>query len=426
MLMRAALFFALLFGAGLVADLSVHEPGAVAIVWYGWEVRTTAVALCGGVAVLLVLCALLVRLYVWLIEAPQRLAHWRENRREEKGLRLFMDGLAAIAAGEKVDTRRLAGQTGRLLNQVKVAEALMAEAANMSGDAAEAERHFQNLVDDPNTEFLGLRGLLSQAHRLGNWPQAAAYAERAFALRPKSPWVLGMVFDTRLRTRNFMAALDLLPTLRRRGVFTPARAAFLEAAVCLEVATQKFDEGDRPAALAFAERGLTACPDFARLTLFLGQTLRALDQPDRAEKALAEGWQACPRPEVFAAWLDGFAPADGDRMLRKAEKVTALHRTATAGRVAMADAFLRAEKWADARRELLAALEAGETRGLLRRLADLEDRAAPGSRAGHPWLRKALDAPADPDPHHGYLREYDAWRQTYLAPRRELAAPEAS
>ena len=68
--------------------------------------------------------------------------------------------------------------------------------------------------------FLGLRGLIAQSLRDGNQQQALDYAQRAFALRPQTPWVVHSLFDMQAQTGQWKAAQETLETGMRQKVVT--------------------------------------------------------------------------------------------------------------------------------------------------------------------------------------------------------------
>ena len=74
------------------------------------------------------------------------------------------------------------------------------------------------MLDDEQMAFLGLRGLIAQALRDGDQAQALAYAERAFQLRPQTPWVVHSLFDMQAQIGQWKAAQETLDTGLRRKV----------------------------------------------------------------------------------------------------------------------------------------------------------------------------------------------------------------
>ena len=73
----------------------------------------------------------------------------------------------------------------------------------MKMHAALARRSFARLLERPESEFLGLRGLLGEALRTGDDAAARSFATRAHQLRPAAPWLT----DSRHATCGAMAGV---------------------------------------------------------------------------------------------------------------------------------------------------------------------------------------------------------------------------
>ena len=76
------------------------------------------------------------------------------------------------------------------------------------------------MLEDEQMSFLGLRGLIVQALREGDQGMALAYAERAFKLRPQTPWVVHALFDMQAQSGQWRNAQETLETGVRRKVVT--------------------------------------------------------------------------------------------------------------------------------------------------------------------------------------------------------------
>ena len=100
--------------------------------------------------------------------------------------------------------------------------------------------------------FLGLRGLIGQALREGDQSQALAYAERAFKLRPQTPWVVHSLFDMQAQTGQWKAAQETLETGLRRKVVTADKGRTLKALLLVERSRAAERDGNAADALALA------------------------------------------------------------------------------------------------------------------------------------------------------------------------------
>ncbi len=118
--------------------------------------------------------------------------------------------MVAVAAGDPQEARRYARRADALLAEPPLTLLLSAQAAQISGDELAAKKFFTAMLDRPETEFLGLRGLLNQALREGDRDTARHLAERADALRPNTGWAVSSLFDLEARDGRWEAARDAL------------------------------------------------------------------------------------------------------------------------------------------------------------------------------------------------------------------------
>src|SRR5690606_29724893 len=128
-------------------------------------------------------------------------------------------GMVAVAAGDREEAGRQSRRASAMLSGVPLSNLLSAQAAQLRGDEAAARRYFEAMLDQPETEFLGLRGLLMQALRARDDARALRLALRARELRPRSPWLLQTLAELQTRLGDWEAALDTTATARRLGAY---------------------------------------------------------------------------------------------------------------------------------------------------------------------------------------------------------------
>src|SRR5207253_335237 len=134
---------------------------------------------------------------------------------------------------------------------------LLAEAAARQGDADAARRSYARLLDRPDTEFLGLRGLIGQALRAGDDATALRLAEHARRLRPDAGWLLEtlLVLEARAGGRAWLTAPH--PDLARLYLDTrPKGGPLARAAAAQRLAVQ--NPSALESHLAVAEAALAA------------------------------------------------------------------------------------------------------------------------------------------------------------------------
>jgi HemY protein len=188
--------------------------------WIGLSLAAAA----GLAAVAFVLFHLGLRLYAWLVAAPER-RKLRVALDERAAAELAMTrALVALAAGEAGKAREEAARARRHAGDSALALHLEAEAARAAGDEAAARRAYEALAAKPESRFLGLDGLRRLAEARGDAVAVARLSGEAAAAE-----AVGM------------------PRIARPVVDRAALARAWEAGPSAEIATQ-YLEGEEDAA----------------------------------------------------------------------------------------------------------------------------------------------------------------------------------
>ncbi|MGH7015167.1 MAG: heme biosynthesis protein HemY [Stellaceae bacterium] len=375
------------------------RPGAVTVVWHGWRVDTSVAALVLGAALVVFVLGWSFTLLRRLAAAPRNFVRARRERRRREGYRALTYGMAAVAAGDPDEAERCARRANALLDEPPLTRLLAAQAAQLKGDTAAAHDYFTAMLAEPETEFLGLRGLMVQALARGEDGVALKLVERARALRPRTGWVQRALVELEARAGRWDAAEGRLAEALRRGAVASDEGRHHHAAILYERGRAAQAAGRNGQALKLAGQAHHADPSFAPATAWYASLLAAEGSPRRARKTIEAGWRAAPHPTLAAAY--GALHADEPPLARvkRFERLQGLKPDHVEGRVAMAEAALGARLWGEARRHLA---EAGIDRDdapprLYRLMATLEE--AEHADGGHArqWRERAVRTPT-PDP----------------------------
>ncbi len=177
---RLLLWFMLILAvAGGAAWLADH-PGAVTIDFQDLRFYTSFAALTLGAAGLMALAALTMWLFGWLRRDMPFFGSNQVIKRQARGLKMLNQSLVALSAGDHKLAGRLIGQAEVLLPPQPMVHLIAAEAASRAGDHQTAAKRFQALEATEDGRFLGLRGLVGEAKRLGRDEEALRLARTAF------------------------------------------------------------------------------------------------------------------------------------------------------------------------------------------------------------------------------------------------------
>src|SRR4051812_34716750 len=268
----------------------VEHPGAVTIDWLGFVINTSFAMLLLVVVVLVAIAALAYRLWRGIRGAPGAFGRARSARKRERGYRALTRGMVAVAAGDAAGARRFAREADTMLRDPPLTMLLSAQAAQLNGDDKAAERYFQTMLDMPETAFLGVRGLLTQAIRDGNQGEALQLARRAKSLQPQTPWVLTTLFDLDTRAAQCGRADQTLHDALKAGAIPVQNGRHHRPALLLERSYEAELEGHHDAALSYAKTACDVQPSFAPAASRYGRLLARTGKQRKAVKVLEKAW----------------------------------------------------------------------------------------------------------------------------------------
>lgn len=368
--------------------LSEH-PGQVRIDWRGYQIETSFALLALAVVILAGVVALLYRLWRAFLQTPRGFMRYRRDRRRHRGYQALTRGMVAVAAGDPQEARRAAEKAEDLLSDPPLTMLLSAQAAQLNGDDAAAKNYFTTMLDHPDMEFLGIRGLLTVALREGDRETALQLAKRAYRLRHRTPWVLSTLLELQTEAGRWTEAEETLKDAQRAGLFTEAEAKRRKS----ELLYRQSLDADHQERLADARdlarkahnndpAHLSSARLYARLLMSQGKTRKAA-------RVIEDTWQRTPDSTLAdlyrALYRDESAAAQLVRIQRLAENKP----DHPASHAAIAEAALRAEHWEPARAHLERLVELAPSARIFRMMAELEEKQHNDGAAARRWLERA-------------------------------------
>jgi HemY protein len=408
--MRAIVALILIAAAGAGAAFFADHPGRVEIVWQGWQVDTSVGVLVGAVAVVVLTGSVLALCAAALCRWPENLRRRRAAHRRRAGEAVLTSGLVALAAGHPAEAQLAARRAGTLLAEAPSGGTptpllLAAAAAQHQGDWAEARRAYTALLDRPQTEFLGLRGLIGQAMRAGEDNTALHLAERARRLRPDAVWVVDALIVLAARAGDWGAVRATLAGAARRKLLPAALTRHHRGVVLHELSRTAERRGDRRQAARLAAKAQALAADLAAPACHHARLLIELGRKRPAAKTIERAWRTAPHPDLARLYLDLHPDAGVLARATAMQRLAAHNPEAEESRLALAETALAAQLWGEARHHLGLALAAsppagsssqGPSRRLCLLMARLEESEAGNAPAAREWLDRAIGAAPDP------------------------------
>ncbi|MBL4693706.1 MAG: heme biosynthesis protein HemY [Magnetovibrio sp.] len=396
-MVRLIFFLCALVAVAWAGVWVVDHPGRVALNWGGWQVEMSAGVMALGIILVAIISAITYRFWLFITRAPGRIGHLLQDRRSQKGYKALTKGMVAVAAGDAAEAQNQVKKADGLLREPPLTLLLRAQSAQLNGDENAAETFFKTMLDDPEMEFLGVRGLLNQALKRGDESDALALARRAQVLKPKSAWTADILFELEARGGHWDKASVALTQMHRLTPVTMGESQHVRAVALLGQSLEAETSGDDQGALKFAKKAVRENGKLIPAALRLARLYLKEGQIRKATNVIEKAWVTSPHPDLAALYLDANEPSDGLKQFSRAEKLLVLHPGSTDGHIALAKVALEAQLWGQARTHLQAAIDSGRTtRTVYTLMARLEDEDRGDKELVRSWLTRAAAAAADP------------------------------
>lgn len=395
--MIRALWFAFQIAVVVYAAMWVADrPGSFHIEWLDYEIDAHIGVLLGTLLIVL-LCAMAVYKGVLkIINLPKTIKSAREKKRDDKGLQALTLGLSAVAAGDAKLANYQSYRAKKLLSDNQGLSILLAaQAARLNGDEVAANKAFQRLLENKDTAFLGLRGLLLDALQSNKHDDAELIARKALSMYPKQPWLLRTVFDLEIKKKDWAKAEDILKQARKAKAFTAGECDNLLAAFHMQYAAEHSDPKIK---IKHYNAALKADAAFAPASIALAGKYIDLSKLAKARTTIEKAWKIEPHPDLADMWRTVSPYKVGKDSVNKRfkhwEKLVSLNPAHYESQIAAADAAITEGLWDKARMYLEAAEKIDQTARLYQIWARLEEGLENQDEA-YAYFEKAANAKPD-------------------------------
>jgi HemY protein len=394
-MIKLVAFLVILLAAAFGFSILADTPGHMLLQWGETEFRVSLITGVMALVAFTLVLMILWSLFRLIFRLPSIVGFANRMRRQARGQQAVARGLVAVGAGDGRLAQRYAQDSARLLGNEPLPLLLKAQAAQLAGDAKAAEGAFKAMLDRPETQSLGLRGLYIEAERRGDASSARLFAEEAQKRAPDSAWASEAMLGFKAADRDWRGAIGIVDQNVSRRVIdrNEGRA---KRAVLLAAAAQDALDSTPDEALALALEALRSAPGLVPAATIAARRLSAKGDFGKAARIVETAWKANPHPDLAEAYL---AVRHGDSALDRLKRARALQKlapNARESRFAVARAAIDAREFGAAREAVESlALEKPTLRACLL-MAELEEAENGNQGLVRAWLARASRAPREP------------------------------
>lgn len=277
----------LLVGALLVA-WAANQPGAVALDWFGWSVRTHPIWALAALLALVGTFMLLTSLWMWVRWRARLFRANQAFKRSREGQMLAAQALSALLVDRPNIARKLAGKALRQIPDNPTALYVAARSGQQDALAL--------LDENRRTALLG-------AVARGQTSASAEALEDLIRLAPDSIPAWRSTFQLRARNGDWDGAIQALRRADRLGDTAVPPVHYRQAAVSFAAALQAFAQEDPDRAESWLNSAVSASPAFSPAAASLCRQMVERGRKKAATRLLLKAWAASPHPELAAAYL---------------------------------------------------------------------------------------------------------------------------
>lgn len=375
--------------AAIVAAWFVENDGSVSVEWLGYHIQTSVAFAILASVILFILLFSILQILIYLKNIRKNYKKSRSNKKREKGLVALSKGFIAIAAGDSKQATKLSKQAVGYLGQAPVTRLLEAQSAQLEGNNAEAEIHYNAMLENKETEIIAIKGLLIQAEKNEDLKKAIFLAEKAIKIQPDSQWANPVLLRLYKITKKWEEAKSLLQKNASLKLIDEKQAKRESAIICIAQSHEQENLGNTDKALDFAKMAFKELPDFVPVAIVLSNLLLASGKKRKAIKILENIWKKSPNPQITKIYNEIFFSETFEKRQKYVEKLLSLNPNDINSHIAVADIAIITDNPSKARNHLKIALDMRETSLICQMMADVERLEGTGRDAIEKWLKRS-------------------------------------
>lgn len=192
---------------------------------------------------------------------------------------------------------------------------------------------FEQLLQHPDTELAGIRGLFLEAQKKGDLTEASKLLNRAAQKYTAVSWLRQAQFDLQVLQNDWEEALKTIEDLKKRGLISKPDYLLKKSAIllCLDRPEEAFslDPQNPATGLAYAQKN-----------------------PSKAKDILMQSWKETPCWDTYLAFKKVIKEETPAKQIKWVEKLVSKNPTAKLSLLALADSAMGAEMWGLAKEHL--------------------------------------------------------------------------
>jgi len=337
----------------------ISQPGEMNFDFLGYDIKVQTGVFLLALTVFILISFYLLRLVRAVFLAPKKISNYKDEYQQKVGYLSLTRGLVAVASGDVEQANYHSKKASKFLkNNDGLPLLLQAQAARLRGEEGVAQNCFEGLLENKDTAFLGVRGLMKSALDSGDNALALKHAHAALKLHPKQAWVLKMVYTLEIKNGHWEEALKVGKQIEKLKALPFEKIISDRIAIYLMYYDQKMSEGEKAPAIRYLKMAYKLNAAFIPTVIRLAHYYVDANKRRKAVNLIETAWKENPHPELADIWND-LSPRSGKnantKRLAWLNKLVDLNKSSVESYVAAAKIATEMEYWGEAKAYLMAA-----------------------------------------------------------------------
>lgn len=340
--------------------------------------------------------ALLIAVWKFLNGDETALSRYFDRNRERKGFDALSEGMMALASGEGNIAMAKAAKAEKYLNKPALTNLLTAQAAEMAGDTRKAEETYRKLVEDEQTRFVGMCGIMKQKLAAGDNETALQLAEKAFALKPKHQDTGDVLLRLQAEKEDWTGARKTLNAKLRNGQLPRDVHKRRDAVLALSEAKDILDDDKSIEAREAAIEANRLSPDLIPAAVMAANGYIEQGKPRYATRVLKKAWEARPHPDLAASFAAIAPDETPTARIKRFTALTKVNPEHPETKMLLSELHIANEDFPEARRALGTLVETDPDARSVTLMAVIERGEGATDTVVKGWLARAISVPRGP------------------------------
>ena len=279
----------------IIASWSIQNSKPISFLLHDITITTSTSFVIIGLIIIIIIVLLLQRFVFFVKQSSQKYKFYRERSIYQKGYNSFLQGMVAIANKDFKKAILESKNINKYLKDRSLSLLLKSESLKIEKKYNELNNVYEEMLNNPQTNLLGLRGLMEQNIRAQDYHHAFVYGEKLFYLNPRIDKLYETLVNIIAKTNNWHKFLQINDQSLQYKVIDKKIYAENKSIAFYEIAKIKQHSSTKES-IDLMEKALKLRENFSPYVNFYIQILINENQLEKAKKILKKTWTVLPHP----------------------------------------------------------------------------------------------------------------------------------